>query len=100
MKVLPILLCLASPVAAQTEWFSAVQPCDKNDRVIAALSEYREAPLFTAEMYQTNRNGEIYPSGAILQVNQDTGTWSLLSVWPDGRACIVAAGTGFEPYSK
>ena len=32
-------------------------------------------------------------------VNQDTGTWSLITLYPDGTGCMVATGRDFEPYS-
>jgi len=33
-------------------------------------------------------------------VNQDTGTWSLIALYPDSVACVIAAGTKFTPYSE
>jgi hypothetical protein len=33
-------------------------------------------------------------------VNQSTGTWSLIALYPDSIACVIAAGTKFTPYSE
>jgi hypothetical protein len=35
----------------------------------------------------------------LFQVNQDTGTWTLVSLWNDGTACVVAVGKEFTPFS-
>ena len=32
-------------------------------------------------------------------VNQETGSWSLVALFKDGIACLVANGRAFEPYN-
>lgn len=80
--------------------FYAMQGCGYWENIAIGLSKYQEKVLFTGNMTQVHASGTPYEGGMMMQVNQDTGTWSLISIWGDGTACVVAAGTGFEPYSR
>ena len=97
-----IWISLLAPTAhAQEKQFIASQPCDN----VLSMSEtimnkYGEQPLFVAEGNQLSaRDGNWYASSMMYFVNQDSGTWSLVSLYPDGTGCMVAAGTKFEPYT-
>ena len=46
------------------------------------------------------KEGTKYESAMMYFVNQETGTWSLLALYPDSIACVIAAGTKFTPYSE
>jgi len=101
MKNLVLSMCLITTAAdANPGVFFAAQPCNDGKTVIDSRGYLEEQTLFTAQIDQTNRLGDWFSNVAILQVNQQTGTWSLISVWGDGIACIVASGGAFEPYSE
>ena len=98
-----IWISLLAPTAnaQQTKQFIVSQPCDNviimTDKIV---SEYGEEPLFVGMGNQLSaRDGNWYSSSMMYFVNQASGTWSLVSLYPDGTACMVAAGTKFEPYS-
>jgi hypothetical protein len=97
-----IWISLLAPTAhAQEKQFIVSQPCDN----VLSMSEtimnkYGEQPLFVAEGNQLSATtGEWYASSMMYFVNQDSGTWSLVSLYPDGTGCMVATGTRFEPYT-
>lgn len=54
--------------------------------------------LFIGKGEQLLPNLEILNSEIMFFVNQDTGTWTLLTLWPNQVACLVAKGTDFRPY--
>ena len=98
-----IWISLLAPTAnaQQTKQFIVSQPCDNvlsmTDKIV---SEYGEEPLFVGIGNQLSaRDGNWYSSSMMYFVNQASGTWSLVSLYQDGTACMVAAGTKFEPYS-
>ena len=76
------------------------QDCDPFAEVIDVMTgKYGEQPLFVGEGLQFGLQGQTYTGGAMLLVNQNTGTWSLIHLYGDGTACVTAVGTQFEPYS-
>jgi hypothetical protein len=60
--------------------------------------QYGETALFTGENTTISTDGQLFRGGAMFFVNQDTGTWTLLTLYQDGVACVSAAGIDFEPY--
>ena len=86
--------------AQELKQFITAQPCGNViDMVDRISSEYDEEPLFVGNGNQLSaRDGNWYSSSMMYFVNQDSGTWSLVSLYPDGTACMVAAGTKFEPF--
>lgn len=81
--------------------FLTVQNCvPVSELTISAMFEYGEQPLFYGLGMQVSAqaNVAVY-SEMMFFVNQDTGTWSLLSRYTDGTGCIVAVGEDFTPYS-
>jgi len=76
------------------------QGCDPFEKIIDVMTnKYGEQPLFVGQGLQFGMQGETYTGGAMFLVNQNTGTWSLLTLYGDGTACVTAVGTNFEPYS-
>ena len=76
------------------------QGCEPFEKVIDLMTgKYGEEPLFVGEGLQFGMQGQAYTGGAMLLVNQDTGSWSLIHLYGDGTACVTAVGTNFEPYS-
>ena len=47
---------------------------------------------------ETVQDMGIASNGALVQWwgNAETGTWTVIAVTPDGTACLVASGEGFE----
>ena len=93
----------ATPATAQqqNQRFITTQACDpvlKMSEIV--INKYGETPLFQGGGLQFSaQNGQPYRSSMMFFVNQDTGTWSLVSLYEDGTACMVANGKDFEPYS-
>jgi hypothetical protein len=97
-----IWISLLAPTAhAQEKQFIVSQPCDNVLSITETImNKYGEQPLFVAEGNQLSATtGEWYASSMMYFVNQDSGTWSLVSLYPDGTGCMVATGTRFEPYT-
>lgn len=96
---------LASTAFAQEQnqgkRFITTQACDPVVKMSdLVMNKYGEQPLFQAEGLQFSaQNGQPYRSSMMFFVNQDSGTWSLVSLYEDGTACMVANGRKFEPYS-
>jgi hypothetical protein len=85
----------------QSKLFITQQACDPVMEMSAIIiGKYKEQPLFLGKGMQfAARTGQPYEAGVMFFVNQDSGTWSLVSLYSDGTACMIANGTGFEPYS-
>lgn len=85
----------------QSKRFITTQACDPVVKMsYVVMNKYGEQPLFQGEGIQfAAPTGQPYKSAMMFFVNQDSGTWSLISLYPDGTACMVANGRDFEPYS-
>lgn len=96
-----VSLLLIQPLAAQDfKSFQAKQLCGPWQQVAKRLKKYDEDILFTADGQQIGLENKSFKSGMIFQVNQETSTWSLVSIYGDGTACVVATGNAFQPYSN
>lgn len=68
---------------------SAAPPCGERERVTKLLSEkYKENQ---ASIGVTHNGGLIE-----VWVNQEDDTWSIIVTTPQGMACLVAAGNGWQ----
>jgi hypothetical protein len=102
-----VVLCsLTTQLAAQEQpttkkRFITTQECDNVFTMTQLIVEkYKEQPLFTGQGLQISaQTGQPYMSDMMYFVNQDTGTWSLVSLYPDGTSCMVANGNSFDPYT-
>ena len=85
----------------QGKRFITTQACDPVVKMSdVVMNKYGEQPLFQGEGIQfAAPTGQPYKSAMMFFVNQDSGTWSLVSLYEDGTACMVANGRTFEPYS-
>ena len=104
--MIKILAALALLIVAQPLWaqersnFYTKQSCGPVLAMLAEnVHEFEEKPLFSGSGIVISTDGTPYQGGVMFFVNQDTGTWSLLTLYPDGTACVTAAGSQFEPYS-
>jgi|11_taG_2_1085331.scaffolds.fasta_scaffold00291_10 hypothetical protein len=88
------------PQSNDMKTFYTKQPCAPVAQMLRTPAKYGERMLFTGEGVQfSGQDGRPYNGGAFFFVNQDTGTWTLVSVYGDGMACLVANGKNFEPYT-
>lgn len=81
--------------------FYSKQACDSVISMTnTVVGKYKEQPLFKGMSIQfSSTDGRGYAGSAMMFVNQDTGTWSLITLYGDGTGCMVASGKEFEPYS-
>ena len=80
--------------------FFAMQSCDEVIKMTdIIMRKYGEQPLFRGEGLQFHVSGQMYSSDMMYFVNQETGSWSLIALYPDGTACMIANGRNFEPYN-
>ena len=94
------LILLALPAHASSRKMMTVQECDEVKALTQrAVVNWGEKPLIQSIGVQFGPDNSKYQSSMMYFVNQDTGTWSLLALYPDNIACIIAAGTKFSPYS-
>jgi len=98
-----VLFALVTTVLAQAandqKYFYTRQECDPAATVMQNLvQKYQETALFTGEGIQFDYEGTPYTGGAMFLVNQDTGTWTLITLYADGSACVTAVGNKFEPF--
>ena len=78
--------------------------CSMIDGFSMVKNQYGEKPLFTGTGLQLivppNTMGSSVKSmkrPMTLYVNQETGTWTLVSFWTDTYACLIANGRDFTP---
>lgn len=75
------------------------QPCDRAEKMFETLKKYEENLLFVGKGMTFGIQGQPYNGAMMFFTNQDTGSWSVLQVYPDGMACMIMNGTEFNPYS-
>ncbi len=86
IRALAILACLATPASAQLV-------CADRGTVIARLAE---------KFGETRQSIGLANSGLIVEMwaSAETGTWTFIATRPDGIACRIGSGTGFETISE
>lgn len=104
MRMLSIafaLLVASTANAQERKLFYTRQECAPVAQMVRDTAiQYGETALFTGENTTLGTQGQPFRGGAMFFVNQDTGTWTLLTLYQDGVACVSAAGTDFEPYAE
>jgi hypothetical protein len=101
---LAFILCLTAPIVSAQDrpdkTFYTKQPCAPFAEMLKAPAKYGESMLFTGTGLQFGmQSNQPFTGGMFFFTNQDTGTWTMLSVYGDGYACMVANGRDFKPYS-
>jgi hypothetical protein len=99
MLALTVLPTIASAQDSTLRYFYTRQDCAPAIEMLRNVSVYNEEPLFVGEGGVVGADGELFTGGSMFFVNQDTGTWSLMTLYPDGTACMTAFGSNFEPYT-
>ena len=100
---LAFILCLTAPIVSaqdqqDTKYFYTRQECYPLPAFLDTITQYGEDALFSSSGLTFDTDGTPYPGGVMFFVNQDTGTWTLGTLYPDGTVCITGVGTNFEPY--
>ena len=100
--ILPLVLAMPA-IAQESEdkYFYTRQQCGPAVTMIQdAVIGYNELALFSGTGLTFSVEGTPYEGGSMFFVNQDSGTWTLLTMYGDGTACITALGIDFEPYTQ
>ena len=100
---LAFILCLIAPIVSaqdqQARTFFTKQPCAPFAEMLKTPAKYGESMLLTGTGLQFGAQGsQPFTGGMFFFTNQDTGTWTILQVYGDGYACMVANGRDFAPY--
>jgi hypothetical protein len=100
-----ILVLLPATVLSQeqeTKFFLTTQPCAPVIQMTnTVMNKYGEKPLHSGRgMQRSSSDSKEYWSSMMFFVNQDSGTWTLVSLYDDGTACLVANGQDFKPYTR
>lgn len=100
-----IFTLLTTGLFAQTlsnkKYFNTRQECEPFEQMYRTVTErWGEKPLFIGQGLQMGLDGTPFTGGAMFFVNQDSGSWSLVTLYQDGTACMTSAGTKFEPYAE
>jgi len=82
----------------QEFYFQTQHACGSIQTALENTTSYGEIILFSGTGIYYTQNGEPLASETFFFVNQDTGTWALISMWPDGSACLVTVGFDFRPF--
>lgn len=105
--VIGFALSLAASASAQEVQqpqviqFVAVQNCTPLPNLLDSISKYNEEPLFQATTITQNaQTGRWYQGRSMMLVNWETTSFTFVTVYPDGIACIQATGSGFEPWTQ
>ncbi len=84
ISALVLGMAVAAPSVAQAQ-----MACGERDSVIAKLGE---------KYGEVRRGGGLAGQTAIFEIwaSEATGTWTILKTAPDGMACIMAVGDGWQ----
>lgn len=92
---------LATAQDTEKKYFYTRQECEPAATVMQNLvQKYQETALFTGEGIQFDYEGTPFTGGVMFLVNQLTGTWTLITLYADGTACVTAVGNRFEPFTN
>lgn len=89
-------LVLTSCAAAEPMY--TLQQCKPLMELAQDLGVYGEDVLFVGNTVQQHISGAYFDGYMLFQVNQETGTWSMVTLFTDGMACVTAVGENFQPY--
>lgn len=103
---LALILILAATISSAQEQsesrtYYTRALCKPFTQAAALMSQYNETVLFTGNLLTFPAQGAEPAIGKILfATNQDTGTYSIIQLFPDGMACLIGSGNDFEPYVR
>ena len=73
-------------------------PCGTFEEMRGTVMKYKEELLFNGTGLTFSPQNQPYNGAMLFFTNQDTGSWTLLQVFPDGMACMIMNGKNFQPY--
>ena len=100
--VLGLNIVSSANAQQQTEarTFYTKQPCAPFADILKTPAQYGEKMLFTGTGLQFGmQSDQPFTGGMFFFTNQDTGTWTMIQIYGDGYACMVANGREFAPYA-
>jgi hypothetical protein len=98
--LLPLTIAASGVVAQEIPPFKAVQSCETLPYMASQVKQYGEEILFNGKILQQHESGQFVKTEFVFSTNQETGSWTLVSLFPNGWACMVANGSDFEPYTE
>jgi len=88
MKILAAA-CVAAFLLPVSAHGVPAESCGPHDQIARTLrQDYGESPVWEGVCPSGRCLFELWTAG-------EGGTWSLLQIWPEGRACLRAAGEGW-----
>ena len=98
-----VFLCslfFTMPAKAEQRQMFVRMFCDSNwEEVFKTTKKYEEEILFSGKSLVTELKTNLPFSGSMFfSVNQEKGTWSMITIYVDGTACMTTTGTNFQPY--
>ena len=91
-------LLVASFASAQEQGNMVRLPCGSFEDAGRILKATGQEILWNGRGTLIHATGENQTPEVVFHVNQDTGAWSLVALYPDKTACLVMAGWNFEPW--
>lgn len=73
-------------------------PCGPINELTNTIKKYKEEMLFHGTGLTFSPQNQVYNGGMFFFTNQETGSWTILQVFPDGMACMIFNGKNFQPY--
>lgn len=96
--LIPTILLSTGAFAQEIPPFEAVQTCETLPVMAEQVKQYGEEILFNGKILQKHASGQFVKTEFVFSTNQDTGSWTLIALFPNGWACMVANGSDFEPF--
>jgi hypothetical protein len=100
IRLLFLSLVLVLPTwayAQQVKNFYTVSECGAPLDQFSFSIDLDEEILFEGTSVVKGSSGTPFFGGMLFTVNQDTGTWTLFSLYADGTVCTIAFGEDFQP---
>jgi hypothetical protein len=95
------LLSLSTTATAETKIYYTQAMCTPFQVAADTIAQYNETILFTGNLLTFSAQGNEPAMGRmVFSTNQDTGTYSIIQLFPDGMACLIGSGFAFEPYMR
>lgn len=86
--------------AQEVKRFYTVTQCGTPMDQFETSISFGEEILFEGSSVVFGIEGVPFIGGMLFTVNQNTGTWTLFSVYGDGTVCTVAFGEDFAPVAN
>jgi len=100
---------LSTPIVAQEtttsptsrQLMSTIQ-CDADKQKVfdIVMKKHGEEILGSGDLLlREATKGMFHRAEMLLTLNIESGSWSIIGVFPDGTGCLVTSGTKFKPYT-